>query len=345
MKTELIITKPDDLHTHLRDDIYLKTTVPATAAYCQRAIAMPNLKTPITTTALALAYQKRIAEAIPTDNTFTPLMTLYFTDKLTPDEIFRAKQSGMIYAIKLYPAGATTNSAFGIKDIVSIYPQLEAMQQVDMPLLIHGEVVDENVDVFDREKVFIEKYLSILVRDFPKLRIVLEHITTAAAVEFIQQTRDNVAATITAHHLLYDRNALFKKGINPHYYCLPILKRHRDQVALLEGIKSGNPRFFLGTDSAPHSQSNKECAHGCAGIYTAHAALGLYAEAFELCDALDGLENFASRFGAEFYHLPRNKEQIVLRRNAWQVPDFYTFGDEKVIPLRAGEMVNWGYSQ
>jgi len=338
---EITLLKPDDWHLHLRDDIYLETTVPATAAYCQRAIVMPNLKTPVTTTEQAAAYKKRIETHIPSGNSFTPLMTLYFTEQTSPDEIFRAKQSGFVQGVKLYPAGATTNSAAGVKEISAIYPQLEVMQQVDLPLLIHGEVVDNAVDVFDREKVFLEKYLWQLSSDFPHLRIVLEHITTATAVEFIKQAPQNIAATITAHHLLYDRNALFRGGINPYFYCLPILKRQHDQLALLKAATSGNPRFFLGTDSAPHAQHAKECAHGCAGIYTAPLALNLYAEAFDLCDELDKLEGFASHFGADFYQLPRNTDRITLRREELKVPESYPLGDAKVIPLRAGESVAW----
>ena len=341
MQHEVTLLKPDDFHTHLRDDEFLHTTVPATAQYCLRAIIMPNLKTPVTSVALALAYAQRIKAAIPANRDFTPLMTLYLTDTLSPAEIFQAKQSGIIHGIKLYPANATTNSAFGIKNIRNIYPALEAMQQVDLPLLIHGEVTDPQVDVFDREKMFIEQYLSVLMRDFPRLRIVLEHITTSVAVDFIQAASHPIAATITAHHLLYDRNALFQNGINPHYNCLPILKRGRDKNALLQAATSGNPRFFLGTDSAPHAQPTKECGHGCAGIYTAHAALSLYAQAFEQCDALARLEGFASHFGADFYQLARNQEMITLRREAWRVPDYYAFGESRVIPLRAGEMMDW----
>lgn len=345
MRCELNLLWPDDWHIHLRDNAFLERTVPDVSLYCKRAIVMPNLKSPITSVDLAKAYQERIQAYIPKGADFTPLMTLYFTPTLTPEEIQKAKKSGLIKAIKYYPAGATTHSSFGIQNIASVYPLLEVMQDLDLPLLIHGEVVDPQADVFDREKLFIENTLTPLTQDFPRLRIVLEHITTQTAVAFVEASSDKVAATITAHHLLYDRNALFQQGINPHYYCLPILKRSADRRALLYAATSGHPRFFLGTDSAPHARETKECSHGCAGIYTAHAALSFYAKAFEECDALDKLEAFASHFGADFYQLPRNTKTITLIRKPWEVPDSYPFGDQTVIPLGSKETLMWQISR
>ena len=339
---ELRITRPDDWHVHLRDGEALNYTAPALARYFGRAIAMPNLVPPITTTAAAIAYRQRIVAAQQhCGRQFVPLPVLYLTDATSPQEIAIAKNSGAVFAAKLYPAGATTNSANGVTDLQRIEPVLAAMQQHDLPLLIHGEVTDSDVDVFDREQRFIDRHLSAIVESFPALRVVFEHITTAEAVAFVEAAPATVAATITAHHLLYNRNHLLAGNIRPHFYCLPILKRSTHQAALLAAATSGNSKFFLGTDSAPHARHKKEAACGCAGCYTAHAAIELYAEAFEQADALDRLEGFASFFGADFYGLPRNTDTITLRKQAWHIPEQLSFGTDSLIPLRAGEQILW----
>ncbi len=340
MKT-ITLTKPDDWHIHLRDNAALKTTVPHAAGQFSRAIVMPNLQPPVTTAEAASAYRQRIIDVTPESRSFEPLMTLYLTDHTSADEIRRAHQSGHVVAAKLYPAGATTNSAQGVTRIEAIYDVLEVMAELKMPLLVHGEVTDSEVDVFDREKVFIETKLAPLVVRFPHLKIVLEHITTADAVEFVSTASENIAATITAHHLLLNRNAMLVGGIHPHYYCLPVVKRERHRLALLKAATSGNPKFFLGTDSAPHIQGNKESACGCAGIYTAHAAIELYAEAFASVNALDKLEGFASFYGADFYGFPRNKEKIRLSEEVSLVPYQFDLGGEPLIPFRAGSELRW----
>jgi len=336
----LTITRPDDWHIHLRDGDVLAHTVADAARYFGRAIVMPNLTPPVTTTEQALAYRSRILAAAP-NTRFQPLMVLYLTDNTAADEIARAKASGHIYAAKLYPAGATTNSDAGVTSLTRIYPALEAMQKHGMPLLVHGEVTHTEVDIFDREKVFIDQHLSTLVKDFPALKIVFEHITTADAVHFVTAAQATVAATITAHHLLYNRNHMLVGGIRPHYFCLPILKRGTHQQALMDAATSGNPKFFLGTDSAPHAKNRKENACGCAGCYTAHAAIELYAEAFEQRDALAKLEAFASHHGPDFYSLPRNTDTITLRKSNVPVAAEFHFGNETLVPLRAGETVGW----
>ena len=338
---KLTITRPDDWHLHLRDDALMQSVLPDTARQFARAIIMPNLKPPVTTTEQALAYRSRILAALPAGAKFSPLMTLYLTDNTTAQEIQRARQSGMVHAVKLYPAGATTNSDAGVTAIRKAYPALEEMQRCGMPLLVHGEATDPAVDVFDREAVFIERTMLPLLRDLPELRVVFEHITTRDAVQFVTDAPDNIAATITVHHLLYNRNALFSGGIRPHYYCLPVLKREVHREALGKAAGSGNPKFFLGTDSAPHAQHTKENACGCAGIYTAHAAIELYAEAFEQLGALDKLEGFASFYGADFYRLPRNTGKITLCKESWQAPDSLVFGEHHLVPLRAGESMTW----
>jgi dihydroorotase len=348
---QLTFTRPDDWHLHLRDGALMQSVLPDTARQFARAIVMPNLKPPVTTTEQALAYRARIIAALPHDAKsgdtksgaakFEPLMTLYLTDKTSAEEIRKAKQSGIVHAVKYYPAGATTNSDAGVTDMRRAYAALEEMQRCGMPLLVHGEVTDPAVDVFDREAVFIERVLQPLLKDFSKLRVVFEHITTKDAAQFVASAPDNIAATITAHHLLYNRNAMFKGGIRPHYYCLPVLKRETHREALVKAATSGNKKFFLGTDSAPHAQHTKENACGCAGCYTAHAAIELYAEAFEQAGALDKLEGFASFYGADFYGLPRNTQQITLRKEEWQVPATVGFGEHRLVPLRAGEMMKW----
>ena len=337
----LTITRPDDWHIHFRDGAAMQSVLPDTARVFGRAIAMPNLKPPVTTTLLADEYRARLLAAVPADVAFEPLMTLYLTDNTTPDEIRRAKASGFVHAVKYYPAGATTNSDSGVTDLARAYPAIAAMEEVGMPLLLHGEVVDGDIDVFDREAVFIERHLTRLLRDFPALRIVLEHITTRQAAKFVASAPANVAATITVHHLLYNRNAMFRGGIRPHFYCLPILKRESHRQALVAAAISGNPKFFLGTDSAPHAVGAKESSCGCAGIYTAHAAIELYAEVFEDAGALDRLEAFASFHGADFYGLPRHADTLTLRRESWPVPANLSLGSESLIPLRAGESVRW----
>ena len=338
---EIKLTRPDDWHLHLRDDALMQSVLPDTARQFARAIVMPNLRPPVTTAAQAQEYRQRILAALPTGSNFQPLMTLYLTDNTQAEEIRKAKQSGVVHAVKLYPAGATTNSDAGVTDLRKTYPALEEMQRCGMPLLVHGEVTDPAVDVFDREAVFIERVLQPLLRDLPELRVVFEHITTRDAAQFVTDAPDNVAATITAHHLLYNRNAMLAGGIRPHYYCLPILKRETHREALVAAASSGNKKFFLGTDSAPHAQHTKETACGCAGCYTAHAAIELYAEAFEQAGALDKLEGFASFHGADFYGLPRNTQTITLRKEEWQVPASVEFGEHRLVPLRAGEMMKW----
>ena len=338
--TTLTITRPDDWHVHLRDGDQLKDTVRDISRYMGRAIIMPNLVPPATCTDTALSYRERIMAAGP-KGVFEPLMVLYLTDKTTPEEIKKAKATGKIVAAKLYPAGATTNSDSGVTSVKNIYPVLKAMQEVGMLLLVHGEVTDSSIDIFDREKVFLDTILGDVVNDFPELKIVLEHITTKDAVEFVVNAPSNVAATITAHHLLYNRNHMLAGGIRPHYYCLPILKRNIHQQALMAAAISGNKKFFLGTDSAPHYKDKKEAACGCAGAYTAHAAIELYAEAFEDAGALDKLEGFASHFGPDFYDLPRNTDTITLQRKPWQVPASFTLGDSEVVPIKAEDTIDW----
>lgn len=336
----LTLTRPDDWHLHVRDGDALNTVVPHTAAQFGRAIIMPNLRPPVTTTAQALAYKARILAAVPPGVAFEPLMTLYLTDNLPADEIGRAKQAG-IQALKLYPAGATTNSDAGVTDLRKTYKVLEAMQRVGMPLLVHGEVTSPEIDLFDREAVFIDTQLIPLRQDFPELKIVFEHITTREAVQYVQDACRFTAATLTAHHLLFNRNAIFTGGIRPHYYCLPVLKRETHRQALLGAAASGSAKFFLGTDSAPHPVHLKEHASGCAGCYTAATAMELYAQAFDSVGALDKLEAFASFNGADFYGLPRNTGTLTLKREAWTVPDHFVFGDAELKPLCAGETLNW----
>lgn len=336
----LTITRPDDWHLHVRDGEALHTVVPHTAAQFGRAIIMPNLKPPVTTAAQALAYKARILAAVPAGVDFEPLMTLYLTDNLAPDEIARAKAAGVV-AAKLYPAGATTNSDAGVTDLRKIYPVLEAMQREGMLLLVHGEVTSSDIDLFDREAVFIEQQLIPLRRDFPGLKIVMEHITTTEAAQYVGEADALLGATITVHHLLYNRNAIFTGGIRPHYYCLPVLKRETHRRALVQAATGGSPKFFLGTDSAPHAAHLKEHATGCAGCYTAHAAMEMYAEAFDNAGALDKLEGFASFFGADFYGLPRNRGTLTLQRESWTPPDSFAFGQAALKPLRAGEALPW----
>ena len=336
----LTLTRPDDWHVHLRDGDALNTVVPHTAAQFARAIVMPNLKPPVTTTAMALAYKQRILAALPEGVSFEPLMTLYLTDDMAAEEIHRAHDAGVV-AVKLYPAGATTNSSAGVTDIRHTHATLDAMQRVGMQLLVHGEVTDTEVDLFDREAVFIERHLQPLRRDFPELKIVFEHITTKEAAQYVAQAGAFTAATITAHHLLYNRNAIFLGGVRPHYYCLPVLKREVHRQALLQAATSGSDRFFLGTDSAPHPAHLKEHASGCAGCYTALSALELYAEAFDSVGALGQLEGFASFHGPDFYALPRNQGTVTLKRQAWTVPESVAFGEASLKPLRGGEELHW----
>jgi dihydroorotase len=340
MNDTLTITRPDDWHVHFRDGAAMQSLLPDTARVFGRAIAMPNLKPPVVSVDDAAAYRGRLLAAAR-GNAFEPLMTLYLTDNTQPDEIRRARTSGFVHAVKYYPAGATTNSDSGVTDLAKAYPAILAMEEVGMPLLLHGEVVDPDIDVFDREAVFIERHLTRLTRDFPRLKIVLEHITTRQAAEFVMAAPANVAATITVHHLLYNRNAMFRGGIRPHLYCLPVLKRENHRQALIAAAISGNPKFFLGTDSAPHAVAAKEAACGCAGIYSAHAAIELYAEAFEDAGALDKLEAFASFYGADFYGVPRNTDTITLRRESWDAPTSLRLGEETLVPLRAGEAIRW----
>lgn len=344
MADSLTLTRPDDWHLHLRDGAALAAVLPATARQFARAIVMPNLKPPVTTAAMADAYRERILAARPAPGTpggdFTPLMTLYLTDRLPPDEILRAKDAGVV-AVKLYPAGATTNSDAGVTALRQTYATLEAMQRAGLLLLVHGEVTDPAVDMFDREAVFIERVMQPLRRDFPELKVVFEHITTREAAQYVAQSDRYTAATITAHHLLYNRNALFLGGLRPHYYCLPVLKREQHRLALVAAATSGSAKFFLGTDSAPHAAVLKEASVCGAGCYTAPAALELYAEAFEAAGALDKLEAFASFHGADFYGLPRNSGTVTLRREPWQLPETLPFGDAQLKPLRGGETLNW----
>ena len=341
MTTKLTITRPDDWHLHLRDGAALAAVLPDTARQFARAIVMPNLRPPVTTTLLAEAYRTRVLEALPEGVQFEPLMTLYLTDNTPPQEIAQAKASGFVHGVKLYPAGATTNSDSGVTDLAKCAKTLAEMEKQGMPLLIHGEVTDANVDVFDREKVFIERHLIKLLKDFPGLKVVLEHITTQDAADFVQAAPSNVAATLTAHHLLMNRNDMFTGGIRPHHYCLPVLKRETHRQALVKAAVSGSPKFFLGTDSAPHARHTKEASCGCAGMYTAHTAIELYAEAFEVANALDKLEAFASFYGADYYGLPRNTGKITLSKTSWQVPEKLPFGEDELIPLRAGQTLTW----
>jgi len=340
MTHTLTLTRPDDWHLHLRDGAVLNAVVPHTARQFARAIVMPNLKPPVTTTAQALAYGERIRGAIPAGMSFEPLMTLYLTDTLPPDEIRRAKAAGVV-AVKLYPAGATTHSDAGVTDLGKTHATLEAMQREGMPLLVHGEVTDPAIDLFDREKAFIDQQLIPLRRDFPELKIVFEHITTREAAQYVSEAGVHTAATVTAHHLLYNRNAIFLGGIRPHYYCLPVLKREEHRLALVAAATSGSSQFFLGTDSAPHATHLKEHASGCAGCYTALSALELYAEAFDSAGALDKLEAFASFNGPAFYGLPRNSGTVTLRKQSWTLPDTLPFGEAKLKPLRGGETLAW----
>lgn len=337
----LTLTRPDDWHLHLRDGDLMRSVVGATARVFGRAVVMPNLQPPVTTVEAAAAYRERIAAALPKGSRFAPLLTLYLTDHTSAQEITRARRSGFIVGAKYYPAGATTHSDSGVTDIARAYPALETMQREGLPLLVHGEVTDPDVDIFDRESVFVDRVLSQVVRDFPSLRVVLEHVTTTEAVDFVLAAPAHIGATITPQHLLWSRNALLAGGIRPHLYCMPVLKREKHRRALLRAATGGNPKFFLGTDSAPHAQHTKETASGCAGCYSAHAALELYAEAFDAAGALDRLEAFASFHGADFYGLPRHRELVTLAREEWTVPATYAFGGEQVVPLRAGETVRW----
>ena len=340
MTQQITITRPDDWHLHVRDGAALHTVVPHTAAQFGRAIIMPNLKPPVTTAEQALAYKQRILAAVPQGMSFEPLMTLYLTDNLPPEEIARANAAGVV-ALKLYPAGATTNSDAGVTDIRKTYQTLEAMQREGVLLLVHGEVTSPDIDLFDREAVFIEQQLAPLRKDFPELKIVMEHITTKEAAQYVAEADQYLGATITAHHLLYNRNAIFTGGIRPHYYCLPVLKRETHRQALVAAATSGSPKFFLGTDSAPHPAHLKEHATGCAGCYTAHAAIEMYAEAFDAAGALDKLEAFASFNGPDFYQLPRNQGRITLRKESWTPPASFAFGEAELKPLRAGEALPW----
>jgi dihydroorotase len=342
-QSTLTLIRPDDWHVHLRDGVVLADVVPHTAAQFARAIVMPNLKPPVVTTAMAAAYRERILAAVPQGVIFEPLMTLYLTDNTPPDEIRRATDSGFVKGVKLYPAGATTNSDAGVTDIQRCMRTLEVMQETGLPLLIHGEVTDHEVDVFDREAAFIDRILQPLRKSLPELRVVFEHITTKDAVDYVRDADGEIAATITAHHLMYNRNAIFQGGIRPHYYCLPILKREVHRQALVDAATSGSPRFFLGTDSAPHPKGLKEHACGCAGCYTALHAMELYAEVFEAVNALDKLEGFASLFGPDFYRLPRNTEQVTLQKCEWMIPNELTLGDTVLVPLDAGRALAWKF--
>ncbi|RDK11523.1 dihydroorotase [Cupriavidus lacunae] len=341
MTQKLTITRPDDWHLHLRDGAALAAVLPDTARQFARAIIMPNLKPPVTTVAQAQAYRARILAALPAGMQFEPLMTLYLTDNTTAEEIAAAKAGGFVHGVKLYPAGATTNSDAGVTDIRRCYPALEAMQRAGLPLLVHGEVTDPSIDIFDREAVFIDRVMTPLRRDMPELKVVFEHITTKDAAEYVRDASSPVGATITAHHLLYNRNAIFTGGIRPHYYCLPVLKRETHREALVAAAISGSPRFFLGTDSAPHARGLKEHACGCAGCYTALHAMELYAEAFDAAGALDKLEAFASFNGPAFYGLPRNTGTLTLEREDWELPAELPYGDTTLVPLRGGETLRW----
>ena len=341
MTKNLTITRPDDWHLHLRDGAALQAVLPDTARQFARAIVMPNLRPPVISTELAAAYRQRILNALPQGMVFEPLMTLYLTDNTSADQIKKAKASGIIHGVKLYPAGATTNSDSGVTDLLKCDAALQTMQEVGMPLLVHAEVTDADVDVFDREKVFIGRHMAPLIKRFPLLKVVFEHITTKDAADFVLEAPGDIAATVTAHHLLMSRNDMFIGGIRPHHYCLPVLKREEHRLALVKAATSGNPKFFLGTDSAPHAKHTKEAACGCAGIYTAHAAIELYAEAFEAAHALDKLEAFASFYGADFYGLPRNTDKITLQKASWLVPNELPMGSDSLVPLRAGQQVQW----
>ena len=337
----ITITRPDDWHLHLRDGAQMRTVLVHSARRFGRAIVMPNLRPPITTTDMAAAYRERIAAALPAAPAFEPLMTLYLTDATRPEEIEKAQRSGFVHAVKYYPAGATTHSESGVTDLKRCHGALEALAACGMPLLVHGEVTDPAVDIFDRERVFLERVLAPLIEQMPRLRVVVEHITTLEAVRFVERAAEGVAATITAHHLLLSRNALFAGGMRPHHYCLPILKREAHRCALVEAATSGNPKFFLGTDSAPHPRQAKEADCGCAGVYTAHAGIELYAEAFAAVGALERLDDFASRFGAAFYRLPRNTGTLTLAEDPWPVPTDFEFGPDRLVPFRAGDRVRW----
>jgi len=338
----LTITRPDDWHLHVRTGDMLKTVINHTAKQCARAIIMPNLQPPVTNVAQALSYQQEIQQATDKAYNFTPLMVLYLTNNTRIEDVKQAAESSFVKAFKLYPAGATTNSEHGVTDLQALFPILEAMEKHDVPLLIHGEVTDADIDIFDRERLFIETKLTLIQKHFPNLRIVLEHVTTKEAVEFVESAAENIAATITPQHLLYNRNAILVGGIKPHYYCLPILKRESHRLALVKAATSGNPKFFLGTDSAPHFSHLKENNCGCAGCYSAYAAIELYAEAFDSANALDKLEGFASFYGADFYQLPRNSEKITLEKTDWQVPSHYQATEaHQLTPLKAGETLHW----
>jgi dihydroorotase len=341
MTQKITITRPDDWHLHLRDGEALSAVLPDTAKQFARAIIMPNLRPPVTNVELAKAYQTRIVNALPSGMVFEPLMTLYLTDNTSAEDIYRAKQSGIVQAVKLYPAGATTNSDSGVTSLDKCKQALSAMQEVGMPLLTHGEVTDADVDVFDREKVFIDRHMKPLLDMYPTLKVVFEHITTKDAAEFVAKGDARLAATITAHHLLMNRNDIFKGGIRPHHYCLPVLKREEHRLALVQAATSGSAKFFLGTDSAPHAKGTKEVACGCAGMYTAHAAIELYAEVFDAANSLDMLEGFASFYGADFYNLPRNTSTITLTKSPWLVPEQLPYAGDVLVPLRAGQLINW----
>lgn len=338
---KLTLIQPDDWHLHVRNGDILKTVIAHTAQQFARAIIMPNLKPPVSTVELALRYRSEIMQALPAGSNFSPLMTLYLTSSLTQDEVKKAAECEHIYAFKLYPAGATTNSDSGVNDLKAIYPILEAMEKYDIPLLIHGEVTDNDCDIFDREKVFVESSLTDVVKHFPALRIVVEHVTTKEAVDFVLAGSEKIAATITPQHLMFNRNAILAGGIRPHHYCLPIIKREKHRLALVKAATSANPKFFLGTDSAPHLTGAKESSCGCAGCYSAYAAIELYTEVFEQENALDKLEGFASFFGADFYQLPRNTQSITLQKQSWTVPASYQVNNETITPLKANETLSW----
>ena len=342
-QTSLTLRRPDDWHVHLRDGAVLADVLPHTARQFARAIVMPNLRRPVTTTAEALAYRARIVDAIPPGSTFEPLMTLYLTDNTPPDEVHRARDCGFVHGVKLYPAGATTNSDAGVTSLAKCRDTLELMQKVELPLLIHGEVTDSTIDIFDREAVFIDRILEPLRKDFPELKIVFEHITTKEAAEYVAFASGPIAATITAHHLLFNRNEMFRGGIRPHYYCLPVLKREEHRQALLRAATSGSERFFLGTDSAPHPKGLKEHSCGCAGCYTALHALELYATAFEEAESLDKLEGFASLYGPAFYGLPPNKTSVSLKRETWVIPEELPLGESSLVPFNAGAPLGWKF--
>ena len=339
--TRITITRPDDWHLHLRDGNHMRAILPDIAARFARAIVMPNLKPPVTTTQMALAYRERIVSALPDSAQFEPLMTLYLTDNTTAEEILRAKESGVVHAVKYYPAGATTNSESGVTELGKCEGALKAMSECGMPLLVHGEVTFPNVDIFDRERIFIDRVMIPVLKKYPQLRVVFEHITTQEAVRFVLASPPRVAATITAHHLLLNRNAMFSGGIRPHHFCMPVLKREEDRQALIHAATSGNPKFFLGTDSAPHARDTKEAACGCAGVYTAHAGIELYAEIFGAYNALDKLENFASVYGPAFYGLPRNTQKITLIKEIWDVPKELPYHKDTLVPFRSGGTVAW----